>query len=274
MKLGKWFCHHNVRLVKPDRSINYLTFKGQLNFSKILTPGQGQLIPNWVMLHVKWLLSVRRIEWCHFYSKTFCQPLWPWLDPKVILEVGSLRLTWWPDLRWPGSKIFREGGERMPGKVYQKWRRCAPPFLRYLKKTAGGGGCSNASRTKYRIAKYRIAKYRKQYIERQNIEVAKYRMRKISMGQNIEIAKYRIAKYRIAKYRKCKISKCKISKAQNIERQNIESKISMWRNIEVAKYRKTKYRSGKISKDKISKWQNIESKISKWQNIERKISKW
>ena len=142
MKLGKWFCHHNVRLVKPDRSINYLTFKGQLNFSKILTPGQGQLIPNWVMLHVKWLLSVRRIEWCHFYSKTFCQPLWPWLDPKVFLEVGSLRLTWWPDLRWPGSKIFREGGERMPGKVYQKRRRCAPPFLRYPKKTAGGG-CSN-----------------------------------------------------------------------------------------------------------------------------------
>ena len=146
---------------------------------------------------------------------------------------------WWPQF-WPEPKndwndfemIFRE----LSNAVFRFVLRCAGAEI------DGGGGCSNASRTKYRIAKYRIAKYRKQYIERQNIEVAKYRMRKISMGQNIEIAKYRIAKYRIAKYRKCKVSKSKISKAQNIERQNIESK---------------------ISKDKISKWQNIER-----QNIE------
>ena len=114
MKLGKWFCHHNVRLVKPDRSINYLTFKGQLNFSKILTPGQGQLIPNWVMLHVKWLLSVRRIEWCHFYSKTFCQPLWPWLDPKVFLRLGHF--DWPGDLTWGdlGLEFSRKVGKGCP----------------------------------------------------------------------------------------------------------------------------------------------------------------
>ena len=40
--------------------------------------------------------------------------------PQSFLEVRSLRLTWWPDLRWPESKIFGEGAERMPGKVYQK----------------------------------------------------------------------------------------------------------------------------------------------------------
>ena len=53
---------------------------------------------------------------------------------KYFLEVGSLDLTWWPDLRWPCAEIFTKGTERMHEKVSTKRRSCAPPFLRYSRK--------------------------------------------------------------------------------------------------------------------------------------------
>ena len=39
---------------------------------------------------------------------------------QTFWEVGSLDLTWWPDLRWSGDKIFRKGAERMADKVITK----------------------------------------------------------------------------------------------------------------------------------------------------------
>ena len=48
----------------------------------------------------------------------------------------------------------------MPGKVYQKRQRCAPPFLRYPKKTAGGGVFKHphtlGRRLKLNILKFRV----------------------------------------------------------------------------------------------------------------------
>ena len=57
---------------------------------------------------------------------------------QTFSEVRSFNVTWWPDLEWPGSEIFTTCAKRMYEQVYQKWRRCAPPFLRYLRKSWGG----------------------------------------------------------------------------------------------------------------------------------------
>ena len=51
-------------------------------------------------------------------------------------EVGSLDLTCWPDLRWPGVNIFRKVAERMADMVCKKRRRGAPLSFRYFRKTA------------------------------------------------------------------------------------------------------------------------------------------
>ena len=67
-------------------------------------------------------------------------------DIETFYEVRSLQVTWWPDLEWPWSEIFTTCVELMYDKVYQKRRRSAPPFLRYSRKTTGGGGCSNTPR--------------------------------------------------------------------------------------------------------------------------------
>ena len=79
----------------------------------------------------------------HFIDTLACSNRWKFQGNRLIgvalrniqtfYEMRSLDVTWWPDLRWPGSKIFREGGERMPGKVCQKWL-C--PILKQLQ-----GGC-------------------------------------------------------------------------------------------------------------------------------------
>ena len=36
---------------------------------------------------------------------------------QTFYEVRSLDVTWWPDLRWPGSKIFREAPPHTWAKV-------------------------------------------------------------------------------------------------------------------------------------------------------------
>ena len=53
--------------------------------------------------------------------------------------VGSLDLTWWPDLTWPWVEIFTKVAEKMGSKVGETRRRCAPPYFRYPGKTWGGG---------------------------------------------------------------------------------------------------------------------------------------
>ena len=51
----------------------------------------------------------------------------------------SLNVTWRPDLIWPGAKIFTKDAQRLNEQLCQIWRRCAPPFFCYLRKTDGGG---------------------------------------------------------------------------------------------------------------------------------------
>ena len=61
---------------------------------------------------------------------------------KFDHDLVPVFLTWWPDPRSPGPEIFRSYVKRLPHRLCQIWRRCAPPFLRYLQKTLGGGGAS------------------------------------------------------------------------------------------------------------------------------------
>ena len=57
---------------------------------------------------------------------------------KFDHDLVPVFLTWWPDPRSPGPEIFRSYVKRLPHRLCQIWRRCAPPFLRYLRKTLGG----------------------------------------------------------------------------------------------------------------------------------------
>ena len=49
--------------------------------------------------------------------------------------VGSLDLTWWPDLIWHWVEIFTKVAEKMGGKVGEN---PAAPYFRYPRKTWGG----------------------------------------------------------------------------------------------------------------------------------------
>ena len=64
-----------------------------------------------------------------------CGASWDFLEHEVT----------WPDLvTWPWTtwaEIFTQCVKKMCEKVCQKRRRCAPPFLRYRRKT--GWGCPN-----------------------------------------------------------------------------------------------------------------------------------
>lgn len=61
---------------------------------------------------------------------------------QTFLEVGSLDLAWWPDLRWPGVIIFRKVAERMCGEVWKNGGAAHHRFLTIFGKPQGGG-CSN-----------------------------------------------------------------------------------------------------------------------------------
>ena len=58
---------------------------------------------------------------------------------KSYFVVGSLDLTWWPDLTWPWAEIFTKVAEKMGVRWVKTRRRCVPPFFRYPRKTWGGG---------------------------------------------------------------------------------------------------------------------------------------
>ena len=60
-------------------------------------------------------------------------------QPQSQKPVFDFDLTWWPDLWWPGVEIFTQGVKFNCEQVLKKWRRCAPPFFRYLRKTGGEG---------------------------------------------------------------------------------------------------------------------------------------
>ena len=55
--------------------------------------------------------------------------------------VGSLDLTWWPDLTWPWAEIFTKVAEKMGGKVGENPAALrAAVFSLILEKPEGGGG--------------------------------------------------------------------------------------------------------------------------------------
>ena len=60
-------------------------------------------------------------------------------QPQSQKPVFDFDLTWWPDLWWPGAEIFTQGVKFNCEQVLKKWRRCAPPFFRYPRKTGGVG---------------------------------------------------------------------------------------------------------------------------------------
>ena len=62
-----------------------------------------------------------------------------WARSQTFLEVGSLYMTWWPDLRSHWAKTCRQDAKWMYEKVLKIWRRYAPPFSRYSQKPEGGG---------------------------------------------------------------------------------------------------------------------------------------
>ena len=60
-------------------------------------------------------------------------------QPQSRKPVFDFDLTWWPDLWWPGAEIYTQGVKFNCEQVLKKWRRCAPPFFRYPRKTGGVG---------------------------------------------------------------------------------------------------------------------------------------
>ena len=60
-------------------------------------------------------------------------------QPQSQKPVFDFDLTWWPDLWWPGAEIYTQGVKFNCEQVLKKWRRCAPPFFRYPRKSGGVG---------------------------------------------------------------------------------------------------------------------------------------
>ena len=60
-------------------------------------------------------------------------------QPQIQKPVFYFDLTWWPDLWWPEAEIFTQVVKFNCEQVLKKWRRCAPPFFRYPRKTGGVG---------------------------------------------------------------------------------------------------------------------------------------
>ena len=47
-------------------------------------------------------------------------PLWPWRIGKFFFRRWGHDLTWWPDLGWPGPKIFRKVAEQLSEQLCKK----------------------------------------------------------------------------------------------------------------------------------------------------------
>ena len=58
--------------------------------------------------------------------------------------VGSLDLTWWPDLTWPWAEIFTKVAEKMGGKVGENPAALRAAVFSLSSKNPRGGGRSNA----------------------------------------------------------------------------------------------------------------------------------
>ena len=59
--------------------------------------------------------------------------------------VGSLDLTWWPDLTWPWAEIFTKVAEKMGGKVGENPAALRAAVFSLSSKNLRGGGRSNAA---------------------------------------------------------------------------------------------------------------------------------
>ena len=113
----------------------------------------------WIFAH--WLIMVRSRKWPDLWLQIskirdiqvvgICDLMKRWrfetnrissvatAQPQSQKPVFYFDLTWWPDLWWPGAEIFTQGVKFNCEQVLKKWRRCAPPFFRYPRKTGGVG---------------------------------------------------------------------------------------------------------------------------------------
>ena len=129
--------------------LKIMLFKGIWNFSHWLIMGRSW---NWPDLRsqkskiqdIRFVGRVTLTDVWEFHMNRFIVVALAWV--QTFSEVGLFDLTWWPDLRWPGVGFCTPCAKKMPDKVCQVWRRCAPPFFCYPRKTWGGGGVKPSPR--------------------------------------------------------------------------------------------------------------------------------
>ena len=79
---------------------------------------------------------------------------------KMQLEVRSLNVTWRRDLWGHRVIVFWKCAKLLAEQLWQIWRRYAPPFFRYLRKTWGGGGGGRITAPgRARVKRYRGFKF-------------------------------------------------------------------------------------------------------------------
>ena len=103
---------------------------------------------NFTKLTWPWVTDIKnlRIQIVGTMARTYFQKFqidWmktlAWARLQSIFEVRSLKVTLWPDLRWPGVKIYTKGAELMTKQLCKIWRWCAPPNFGYREKTGRVG---------------------------------------------------------------------------------------------------------------------------------------
>ena len=70
---------------------------------------------------------------------------------ESYFEVGSLDLTWWPDLIWPWAEIFTKVAEKMGGKQGENPAALRAAVFSLSSKNLRGGGRSNAPPSRARV---------------------------------------------------------------------------------------------------------------------------
>ena len=125
-------------LNRSDKYLTYLSFfptdlyNGEL--TKLTWPQVTDMKKNMRYTSCRYILSSIPKSWKFqiFISTTVAvTPL------ESFSEVGSLDLTWWLDLRWPGPKICMKVAEQLSKQL---WKNGGAAGFELSAKTWGGGG--------------------------------------------------------------------------------------------------------------------------------------
>ena len=137
--------------------MDWVAFRGSWNFSHWLIMGRSW---NWPDLRSQ----ISKIRDIHFVDTIALINSWNfYIDHSTVValvqvqtfgEVGSLKVTWWPDLGSHGANFLAQYAEMMREQVCKIWRRCAPNFPAFpaalrvfplsAKNLRGGGGRKTA----------------------------------------------------------------------------------------------------------------------------------